>query len=244
MKEDLISRHRPKKLEDVWGNDGVKKNWRERIKRFDPPHSIILDGKMGVGKTTLARIFCEEIMQCHVFSNKFSNYPIIVTTGKQYKEYDGSMDADYKSLSSFIISTYGLMHAAYVCYMDEAQSLSNKKQESFLKPVEDRENLYLIFSTTQINKIIEPLKQRSVIYPIDEPSMPVLIKEVGCVAKREGLNLLPDALEYLIIKSDRVPRKCVKNLGGLLHYKGPITKEMVEEIYNPGWGSSWGRSEK
>ena len=236
--EDLISRYRPKVLDRVWGNEEIKRNWRARMKRRDPPHSVILVGEPGLGKTTLARIFCDEIVRERLALYRGCALGgLIRTTGKQYIECDSSQAKDYDSLINFIITTRYYEHPAYVCYVDEAHRLTEKFQTPFLKPTEDRENLYLIFSTTEMEKIIETLRQRSVIYTVEKPSMSVLMREVGRIAKKEGLNLLPDALEYLIILSNRIPRDCLINLGKLFDLKGPITKQMVQDSLQSKVGS-------
>ena len=219
--EDLISRHRPKTLDEVWGNDDIKRKWRARLARRDPPHSIILVGDSGLGKTTLARIFCDEIIHCLGLTKKSF-------VGNPYEEYDGSSEERYNALIKFITAGRSMLNPVKICYVDEAHHMTLKQQIPFLKLIEDRPDLYLIFSTTNIEKIIEPLKKRrSPIYTLFRPSMSESKVGVGGVAQKEELVFLPDALECLITLSGFIPGDCVGNLGEFFGYEEPITKEMV-----------------
>ena len=54
-------KYRPERIEDVWGNEHVKTIWEGFKRKGNYPHSIVLCGSYGQGKTTLARIFANDI---------------------------------------------------------------------------------------------------------------------------------------------------------------------------------------
>ena len=53
---ELYRKHRPVKLSQVLGQDGVIKSLTELGKADKIPHCLMLSGPSGVGKTTIARI--------------------------------------------------------------------------------------------------------------------------------------------------------------------------------------------
>jgi replication-associated recombination protein RarA len=55
-----VEKYRPKKLEDYVGNEHLKQKIRDYIESGDVPH-LLLFGKAGTGKTTLAKLIVNSI---------------------------------------------------------------------------------------------------------------------------------------------------------------------------------------
>jgi len=55
-----VEKYRPKKLEDYVGNDHLKQKISDYIATGDVPH-LLLFGKAGTGKTTLAKLIVNSI---------------------------------------------------------------------------------------------------------------------------------------------------------------------------------------
>ena len=61
MKELWVEKYRPKKVEDyVFRDASQKKQVKSWIKEGSIPH-LLLSGAAGIGKTTLARVLCNEL---------------------------------------------------------------------------------------------------------------------------------------------------------------------------------------
>jgi replication-associated recombination protein RarA len=61
MKELWVEKYRPKKVEDyVFRDTAQRKQVESWIKEGSIPH-LLLSGAAGIGKTTLARVLCNEL---------------------------------------------------------------------------------------------------------------------------------------------------------------------------------------
>ena len=234
--EGLITRYRPKTLSGVWGNDSIKERWEGYVGRKDFPHSIILVGGFGQGKTTLAPIFCEDIMRFVVTNRKGIFVPNL------YRR-DPS-DYDYRSMRDFIINIRYSMGSPFVMFLDEAQRMSEKRiQELFLRPIEEYSSLYCVFATTDIEAMNPALVRRSTIFVVEPPPLEILEVELSGIAQKEQIPISAEVLVYLIEQADRVPRDCLKYLELLYGCKEPITIEVVRSRISANVGAKYAKEQ-
>ena len=229
MEESLITRYRPMTLDEVWGNDTIKEKWRGYVERREFPKSIILEGNYGLGKTSLALIFANDIMRL-AEANKNG------VLGADLHKF-GRLDYEYKHIGEIVVNRRSTLTSPTVFFMDEVQLMPTKTQELLITPIESYKYLYFIFATTNPNDVDTALKERSDHFGVEAPPTPVLIKEIGKIAKKEGVSFEDDALEELIKKSKRNPRNCIKNVGTFYGCKGSVTKKKVQDQLLPNVGS-------
>lgn len=230
--EGLITRYRPKTLSGVWGNVGIKNRWHGYVERKDFPHSIIMVGGFGLGKTTLAPIFCEDIMRLAVTSRNG-------ILGAHLHRLDPS-DYDYRSMHDLIIKVRYSMSIPFVMFMDEAHRMSEKRiQELFLKPIEEYENMYCVFATTDISAMNPALVRRSTLFTVSPPPLDILKVELSGIAQKEQIPIPAEVLTYLIEQADRVPRDCLKYLELLYGCQEPITIEVVRSRISANVGAKY-----
>ena len=104
----LTQKYRPRKFQDVIGQDNAISFLKDLLSQKQQPNSMILEGTYGTGKTTLARIYanvlnclnpkdgepCGECFVCKDFLN--DNY-----LNSFYKEFDSSLVGDVNFMREF-----------------------------------------------------------------------------------------------------------------------------------------------
>lgn len=139
-------RFRPKTLQEVIGNDSVRQSLENYLSNGNLPHTLLLEGQYGGGKTTIARIIADRL-------------------NATVTEHDCGADGDIGRIREIVDSAdYGALFSdKKVIILDEVQKLSAAAQQVLLKTTEEPgEDLYYIMCTTDPEKISPALKSRAV----------------------------------------------------------------------------------
>lgn len=202
---DLHIKHRPKKLDDVIGQDIVVKTIRKEIKNDTFPHAIMLTGSEGNGKTTLARI-CSRLLGCHK---------------TDYKEIDTADNRGIDTIRSIkdrmYLSPFGGGRSKVYCF-DEVHQSTKDAQSAMLKILEDGapDNVYFFLCTTDPTKLLKTIRSRCTewrMMPLKAPAMTELIQRV---VKEEGAKLDKEVTERIVEVAEGLPRKALVLLGQVL----------------------------
>lgn len=174
----LYKRHRPDSWDGVFGNENTKNALKKMISKGDKcPRVFLFHGLSGGGKTTLARIFVNEI-GCkgndirEINSADFNGIATVreLREQTQYRPLEGKYRA-------FII--------------DECHQQSGQAQDAMLKLLEDTpSHVFFILCTTDPQKLKTAVKNRCQQFsvdPLSEPDMKVLLKGI-CKKEKEKLD--------------------------------------------------------
>ena len=189
MKE-LYRKNRPKKFEDVIGQDDAIETLTRKIETDSIPHAILFHGPYGTGKTTLARI-----VACKLKCGKF--------------DFVERNSADYRGIDSIREIRSSMNQApidgdSRVWLLDEFHKATNDAQNAMLKPLEDPpEHVYFMLATTEPEKIIAGIKQRCLQVKLNPISEDDLFEIINNICKKEKIKL-----------SDAVKEKIVEYAGG------------------------------
>jgi replication-associated recombination protein RarA len=148
----LDTQLRPKSFDEVVGLDHAVKKIRGMLDAESPRHGWILAGEPGCGKTTLARLIAMYVNDRDMWDNDDVDIRVI-------KAADTNGVDDARGWVDEV--NHRPMLAKYrVLIFDEAQRLTDKAQEVMLVSVEESENTFWIFCTTDDEKIIPAMKSR------------------------------------------------------------------------------------
>ncbi|MEK7510990.1 MAG: DNA polymerase III subunit gamma/tau [Patescibacteria group bacterium] len=187
--QSLYRTYRPKRFEDIVGQDQVVAPLLEQIKAEKVGHAFLFAGSRGLGKTSIARIFARELG----------------TSDRDLYEIDAASHngVDYIRELTENIYTLPFESKFKVYILDEAHMLSKGAWNAFLKTLEEPPaHALFILATTEREKIPETVESRCQVYEFKKPSRAILAKTVAEVAEKEGYTLEPAAAELVALLGD------------------------------------------
>ncbi|MEM0147316.1 MAG: replication factor C small subunit [Candidatus Micrarchaeaceae archaeon] len=215
-----IEKYRPKRLDDIIGQSAIV----ERLKAFVTTRNfpnMIFSGPAGVGKTTAAIAFANELYGDNIASyfletNASDARGIDVIRGR-IKEFAKTMP-----LQSSLIK---------IAFLDEADALTPEAQHALRRTMEKySETTRFIFSANYASKIIEPIQSRCVVLrfrPLNEEQVKSYIKRIE---ESEALEIDDKAIEALVYVGEGDLRKLTNVLQGAAAMNAKITDREIYDI--------------
>ncbi|MFA6050076.1 MAG: DNA polymerase III subunit gamma/tau [Candidatus Paceibacterota bacterium] len=219
MSETLYRKYRPKKFDEVIGQEQVVSVLKNALKNDTVAHAYIFAGSRGIGKTSIARIFAEAL---GVSQNDL--YEIDAASNRGIDDIRAIKDA---------VSTLPFDSRYKVYIVDEAHMLTKEAWNALLKTLEEPpSHVLFILATTEIEKIPDTILSRCEMHVFKKPDQATLKEMIKHTAKKEGLSIEDEAIEVLALIADGSFRDAHGALQKIISSSegGKVTLADVEQI--------------
>lgn len=215
----LYTKYRPQSFKDVLGQDHITSVLKESISLGNITHAYLFFGSRGTGKTSVARIFAQEIG----------------THTDDLYEIDAASNTSVDDIRLLNDSVHILpFHSQYKVYiLDEVHMLSKSAFNALLKTLEEPpKHVIFILATTEMHKVPETIISRCEVYTFKKPNQTLLAQMVLKTAKAEGVTLEPSSADLIALLGDGSFRDTHGILQKVIHASGDkkITVEEVERV--------------
>ena len=216
MFKTLAERLRPRQLADVVGQEALTGKNKSLQLALKQPHSMLFWGGAGTGKTTLARIICQE-------------------WGLQWRQLSAPAagTADFRDIFQQASAGPGL-----VLFLDEIHRLNKGQQDLFLEPLESGA-LLLIGATTEnpsfeINRALLSRLQIYRLQPLDRRALEKLLERALALEEFQGFKLNGDGRQRLMDYSDGDGRKLLNALEKILQAARSLRRKNLDGEFIAG----------
>tara|TARA_B100000131_G_scaffold314261_1_gene350822 strand:+ start:1261 stop:2169 length:909 start_codon:yes stop_codon:yes gene_type:complete len=191
-----VEKYRPKDLSTYVGNESLKTKVARFIEEQNVPH-LLLYGKAGGGKTTLAKIITNNVECDYLYINASDERNIDLVRDK-LKTFASSVG--FKPMKIVIL--------------DEADYLNPNSAQPALRNLMETFSSHCRFILTcnYVEKIIDPLQSRCQTYKIIPPSKKEVALHSKNILEEEGVNFNLDDLALIVTAGYPDLRKVINDL--------------------------------
>jgi DNA polymerase III delta prime subunit len=166
-----VERYRPTKLEDYVGNEHLKSKVEGYLESGDVPH-LLLYGKAGTGKTTLAKLIVNSV-ECDYMIINASDENNADTVRNKVKNFASSMG--FKPFKIIIMDEFDYM-------TPNAQAILRNLMETFSK------HCRFILTCNYVEKVIDPIQSRCQSFQIVPPTKKDVAIQMSKILKAENIE--------------------------------------------------------
>jgi replication factor C small subunit len=191
-------KYRPHTFDEVIGQDEIVRTVKGMLERDHDIPNIRMIGEPGTGKTTVAYLIGEALLEEFFDLN--------------FVEYNASNDNGVDTIREVIKNSLHqpLFSAIKVVFLDESDGLTPQAQDMLRKPLEDRKSMRYILSANK-DVFTKPIRSRCVVFEFNPISADAITERLRYIAEQEGMSTNGE-IEEIAKKCDGDMRLAINEL--------------------------------
>ena len=223
MFQALYRKYRPQTFNDIVGQNHIVSVLKNAIDKNQISHAYLFYGSRGTGKTSIAKIFANEVNGNEIYQKE--NVDIIEIDAASNNGVDEVRDI--KEAIKFL-PTEG-KYKVYI--IDEVHMLTTAAFNALLKTLEEPPaHVIFILATTEIHKIPATILSRCQRFEFKNLSQEQLIDRLRYIAKEENLVIEEAAIEKIATLAKGGLRDAISILDQVSNYSEQITLGHILEV--------------
>ena len=223
MFQALYRKYRPQTFNDIVGQNHIVSVLKNAIDKNQISHAYLFYGSRGTGKTSIAKIFANEVNGNEIYQKE--NVDIIEIDAASNNGVDEVRDI--KEAIKFL-PTEG-KYKVYI--VDEVHMLTTAAFNALLKTLEEPPaHVIFILATTEIHKIPATILSRCQRFEFKNLSQEQLIDRLRYIAKEENLVIEDEAIEKIAALAKGGLRDAISILDQVSNYSEQITLSHILEV--------------
>ena len=217
MELPWTEKYRPRKLEDIAGQDAITGRLKAYAKEKSMPH-LMFAGPAGCGKTTAALCLTREL-----FGDVKNNFLELNASDER------GIDVVRTKIKDFA-RTKPIGGDFKIIFLDEADALTPEAQNAMRRTMENYTGTCrFILSCNYSSKIIEPIQSRCAIFRFKKLSRDSIKKQLEHILSKENIDYTDEGLSAILYVAEGDMRKTINVLQSAAAL-GKVDEENVYQI--------------
>jgi replication factor C small subunit len=197
-----IEKYRPKKLDDIIGQDIIIKRLKSYVKSKSMPH-LLFSGPPGVGKTAASVSLAREL-----FGADWLNFFMELNSSDER-----GIDIVRGKIKDFARSSTVGDEQWKIIFLDESDALTTEAQAALRRTMEKYTDICrFILSVNYSSKVIEPIQSRCTVCRFKKIPDLAIRNRINYIAKEENLDISIGAVNAIIYIAQGDMRRAINLL--------------------------------